>query len=146
MVVGSLSVGAPIIRSVLTPDHICIVSNAHVNLFAHSSTVTARQAIYDTANNPTGVCALGRNVAVFPARSEGQLQIIHFSEEKDDQGIRKVSKHKILPAHSSAIKAVCLTRDERLICSASATVRIQVLSSSSSRSFFPGHVDTFAHH
>ena len=120
--VSSISINQRIIRTILTSSHIGVVDAHHVHLYTHSVKAITHAASYDTADNPFGICALGRSRCVFPARSAGQIQIIEFHRDTDSPESISISSHKIVPAHNGALRALCLTRDEEIVCSASTTV------------------------
>jgi hypothetical protein len=71
----------------------------------------SRIATYETAPNPFGLCCLGETKLAFPGRTKGQVQIV-------DLATRKVS---ILPAHKSPLRALALSKDEKIIATASDT-------------------------
>jgi WD40 repeat protein len=66
-------------------------------------------ADYETANNPFGLCCLGKNLVVFPGLSLGQLRVF-------DLNTHNVS---IIPAHNSPLRAIALSRDEEMVATAS---------------------------
>ena len=121
--VGNITVDEPIVRALLTSHYIVVASNNHVHVYTHSTVNIKHLATYDTTDNPQGICALGRRFCVFPARSPGQIQIIQLSND-DEAAAGPAISHRIMPAHSSQLKALCLTADEEIICSASANVSI----------------------
>ncbi|RDA95357.1 hypothetical protein CP533_3481 [Ophiocordyceps camponoti-saundersi (nom. inval.)] len=67
--------------------------------------------VYETADNFLGLCCLAGNKAAFPGRTSGQVQVV-------DLATGNVS---IIPAHSSALKAIQLSSDGKLLASASET-------------------------
>ncbi|KJZ75213.1 SVP1-like protein 2 [Hirsutella minnesotensis 3608] len=67
--------------------------------------------VYETADNFLGLCCLSENKAAFPGRTPGQVQVV-------DLVTGSVS---IIPAHSSGLKALQLSRDGELLASASET-------------------------
>lgn len=124
--VGRLTVDEPIVRAVLTSRHICIIGAQHVNLYSHSKAEIVHIAKYDTCHNEKGVCVLGQKFCLFPARSAGQIQIIQLGDSNNELRERQIINHRILPAHTSVLRALCLTRDEEIICSASANVCLRI--------------------
>ncbi|PHH91671.1 hypothetical protein CDD83_10756 [Cordyceps sp. RAO-2017] len=67
--------------------------------------------VYETADNSLGLCCLSDRKAAFPGRTHGQVQLV-------DLATGNVS---IIPAHSSSLKALQLSRDGELLASASET-------------------------
>ena len=123
--ITALSVQEPIIRSILTLHYICIVTDCHVQLHIYTREAITLIGDYTTSSNIAGICAIGERTCVFPARSAGQLHVVRLGDKGNDK--RGVVSQKIIPAHSSALRALCLTRDEEIVCSASANVSIVVL-------------------
>ncbi|KAF0324511.1 SVP1-like protein 2 [Colletotrichum sp. SAR11_239] len=67
------------------------------------------QAVYETTNNPFGLCCLSEKTIAFPGRTVGQVQLV-------DIGTGNVS---IIPAHSSALRAIQLSPDGESLATAS---------------------------
>lgn len=108
---AAISTRSAIIRACITDTHLVIIMQNGVNLYQHQPSIE-KIASYDTTANPAGLCCLGRTTLAFPGRTAGQLQILHILS-------RKVS---IIPAHTSALRALALSADELIIATASATV------------------------
>lgn len=64
---------------------------------------------FETASNPFGLCCLGQAIAAFPGRTAGQIQLVELPS-------RNVS---IIPAHSSALRALDISPDGEILVSAS---------------------------
>lgn len=78
--------------------------------------------VYETADNYAGLCCLSDRRVAFPGRTVGQIQLV-------DLATNNVS---IIPAHSSALKAMQLSPDGELLASASETgtlIRVHTTSS-----------------
>lgn len=69
-------------------------------------------AAYETANNPWGLCCLSTKCIAFPGRTTGHVQLIEIP----------TGNVSIIPAHSSAIRAIQLSPDGELVATASETV------------------------
>ncbi|KAF9875094.1 WD repeat domain-containing phosphoinositide-interacting protein 4 [Colletotrichum karsti] len=69
------------------------------------------QAVYETANNPLGLCCMSEKMIAFPGRTVGQVQLVHTS----------TGNVSIIPAHSSALRALVLSSDGELLATASET-------------------------
>jgi hypothetical protein len=81
-----------------------------VNLYRFSSP-PEKIAIFETTNNPFGLCCLGDKVIVFPGRTPGQVQLVELAT-------RNVS---IIPAHGNPLKALELSKDGEVLATASET-------------------------
>ena len=68
-------------------------------------------------SNPFGLCCLGAEILALPGRSHGQVRLVELAD-------RNVS---IIPAHSSSLRAMALSRDGNFLATASENVRITSL-------------------
>ncbi|KAH9895405.1 WD40 repeat-like protein [Xylariomycetidae sp. FL2044] len=66
-------------------------------------------ARYETADNLLGLCCLTDKYLVFPGRTAGQVQVVQLATDS-------VS---IIPAHSSSLRALQLSRDGEILATAS---------------------------
>ena len=92
----------------ITRSHIAIVLLNSVNLYKFSTT-PEKLGAFETTNNPFGLCCLGKKTLVFPGRTPGHIQLVELVN-------RNVS---IVPAHSTPLRALDLSRDEEVLASAS---------------------------
>lgn len=69
-------------------------------------------SVFETADNPLGLCCLGERVLAFPGRTPGQLQIVEL-------GSGNVS---FILAHGSPLRAMDLSPDGEVLATASETV------------------------
>ncbi|KAF4124391.1 WD domain, G-beta repeat [Geosmithia morbida] len=67
--------------------------------------------VYETADNHHGLCRLSDRQVVFPGRTAGHVQIVELS----------TGSVSIIPAHSSALRAMQLSPDGELLATASET-------------------------
>lgn len=67
--------------------------------------------VYETADNLLGLCCLSDRQLAFPGRTSGQIQLVELS----------TGNVSIIPAHSSALKAMSFSPDGELLASASET-------------------------
>lgn len=67
--------------------------------------------MFETADNPTGLCCLGSMVVAFPGRTPGQVQIVEI-------GNGNVS---IIPAHGTPLRALELSPNGEIVATASET-------------------------
>ncbi|KAK5229774.1 Phosphatidylinositol 3,5-bisphosphate-binding protein [Exophiala xenobiotica] len=97
-----------VLRVCLTKSWIAIAIQNSIHLYKFSSP-PERTAIFETADNPLGLCCLGSRVVAFPGRSPGKVQLVEL-------GSGNVS---IIPAHTSALRAMDLSADGQLLATAS---------------------------
>ncbi|KAI9172351.1 SVP1-like protein [Paramyrothecium foliicola] len=67
--------------------------------------------VYETADNLAGLCCLSDKKIAFPGRTVGQVQLVEVA----------TGNVSIIPAHSSALKAIQLSPDGSLLATASET-------------------------
>ncbi|KAF2807308.1 WD40 repeat-like protein [Mytilinidion resinicola] len=106
----SLEFRTPVQRVRLSRGYIVVVLLNSVNLYKFSSP-PEKIAIFETTNNPFGLCCLGEKVMLFPGRTPGQVQLVELAK-------RNVS---IIPAHGNPLKALELSKDGEVIATASET-------------------------
>ena len=87
-------------------------------------------AAYETADNLLGLCCMSDKLIAFPGRTAGQVQLVEIA----------TGNVSIIPAHSSALKAIQISPDGELLATASETVRAPSLFVSPCLST---HVSTF---
>lgn len=83
-----------------------------VHIYAFSSP-PEKLSVFETADNPLGLCCLGSKIVAFPGRTPGQVQLVEL-------GTGNVS---IIPAHSSPLRAMALSPDGEVLATASEIVR-----------------------
>ena len=69
-------------------------------------------AVYETADNQSGLCCLTDKYLVFPGRTAGQVQVVHLANDSVT----------IIPAHNSSLRAIQLSIDGELLATASEKV------------------------
>lgn len=96
----------------LARDRIVVVlqNSVRVYAFAKPPDLLAR---YETADNLLGLCCMSDRVIAFPGRTTGQVQLVETA----------TGNVSIIPAHSSALRAVQLSPDGELLATASDNVR-----------------------
>ncbi|KAF7547630.1 hypothetical protein G7046_g8949 [Stylonectria norvegica] len=67
--------------------------------------------VYETADNMQGLCCLSDKKLAFPGRTAGQIQVVELA----------TGSVSIIPAHSSALRAMQFSPDGELLASASET-------------------------
>ncbi|KHO01357.1 WD repeat domain phosphoinositide-interacting protein [Metarhizium album ARSEF 1941] len=108
----ALEISAPgSVRGVqLGHERIVIVLQNSIRVYSFSKPPTLLH-IYETADNMLGLCSLSGKTAAFPGRTPGQVQLVELA----------TGNVSIIPAHSSALKAIQLSPDGELLASASET-------------------------
>jgi hypothetical protein len=69
---------------------------------------------YQTVENPYGICCLGTKHLAIPAITSGQVRLIELAT-------KNVS---LVPAHTSPLRALDISRDGQILATASETVSI----------------------
>ncbi|KAM3087932.1 Phosphatidylinositol 3,5-bisphosphate-binding protein [Clarireedia jacksonii] len=73
------------------------------------STSPEHWGTFETANNPYGLCCLNSTSVVFPGRTVGHVQVVELS----------TGNVTIIPAHSTSLRALDMSRDGEVLASAS---------------------------
>ena len=68
-------------------------------------------SVFETADNPLGLCCIGSKVLAFPGRTPGQVQVVELA----------TGNISIIPAHSTPLQALALSQDEEILATASET-------------------------
>ena len=95
----------------LSKSRVVVVLQNSVRVYAFVKQPTPL-AVYETADNQSGLCCLTDKYLVFPGRTPGQVQVVHLSNESVT----------IIPAHNSGLRAVQLSADGELLATASEKV------------------------
>ena len=82
-----------------------------VHIFAFSSP-PEKISVFETADNPLGLCCLGAKIVAFPGRTPGQVQMVEVA----------TGNVSIIPAHGSPLRAMELSPDGEVLATASETV------------------------
>ncbi|EXJ80545.1 hypothetical protein A1O1_08691 [Capronia coronata CBS 617.96] len=106
----TLELKTAVLRVCLTKSWIAIAIQNSIHLYKFSSP-PEKTAIFETADNPLGLCCLGDRLVAFPGRSPGKVQLVEL-------GSGNVS---IIPAHTSALRAMDLSADGQFLATASET-------------------------
>ncbi|OAA54904.1 WD40 repeat-like-containing domain protein [Cordyceps fumosorosea ARSEF 2679] len=91
-------------------ERIAVVLQSSVRVYSFSKPPNLLH-VYETADNLAGLCCMSDKKLAFPGRTAGQIQLVELSN----------GNVSIIPAHSSALKAIQLSPDGELLASASAT-------------------------
>ncbi|KAH8201819.1 hypothetical protein TruAng_003993 [Truncatella angustata] len=92
----------------LTRKHVAVVLQNSVRLYEFAKQPKSL-AMYETADNLSGLCCLTDKWLVFPGRTPGQVQVVELASEN-------VS---IIPAHTSRLQALQLSTNGELLATAS---------------------------
>ncbi|KAL3418956.1 WD repeat domain-containing phosphoinositide-interacting protein 4 [Phlyctema vagabunda] len=99
------------VRSVrLSRSHIVVALQNSVRVYTFASPPDV-WGVFETADNPFGLCCLSSKLLAFPGRTPGQVQIVEL-------GSGNVS---IIPAHGSSLRALDISRDGEVLATASET-------------------------
>ncbi|KAI4162957.1 MAG: hypothetical protein LQ342_003468 [Letrouitia transgressa] len=109
-VVITLEFHSRVHRVCLSRSRIIAVLQNSVHMYAFSSP-PQKISVFETADNPFGICCLGAKVIVFPGRTPGQVQMVEMS----------TGNISIIPAHGTPLKAMTLSPDGEILATASET-------------------------
>ncbi|KIW16934.1 hypothetical protein PV08_04124 [Exophiala spinifera] len=104
----TLELKTAVLRVRLTKSWIAIAIQNSIHLYKFSSP-PERTAIFETADNPLGLCCLGASLVAFPGRSPGKVQLVELVS----------GNVSIIPAHTSALRAMDLSADGKVLATAS---------------------------
>ncbi|KAL7910221.1 WD40-repeat-containing domain protein [Trichoderma velutinum] len=116
-----ISAHTPIRGMQLSRERIVVVLQNSVRVYSFAKPPELLH-VYETADNLLGLCCLSDKKLAFPGRTIGQIQIVELA----------TGNVSIIPAHSSALKAIQLSTDGELLASASETgtlIRVYATSS-----------------
>lgn len=95
----------------LSRSRIVVALQNSVHIYAFASP-PEKLLVFETADNPLGLCCLGSKIVAFPGRTPGQVQMVEI-------GTGNVS---IIPAHGSPLRAMDLSPDGETLATASEVV------------------------
>jgi WD repeat-containing protein 45 len=101
----------PVLGAQLSRDRIVIVLQNSVRIYQFAKPPNLLST-YETANNLWGLCCLASQRIAFPGRTVGQVQLVETA----------TGNVSIIPAHSSALRAIQLSADGELLATASEMV------------------------
>lgn len=90
--------------------HIVIVLQNSVRVYSFSKPPNLLH-VFETFDNPAGLCCLSERTLAFPGRSAGQIHLVELA----------TGNVSIIPAHSSPLQALQISLDGELLASASET-------------------------
>lgn len=108
----SLDFRAAVRRVRLSRTRIIVVLQNSVHVYVFSSP-PEKVSVFETTDNPLGLCCLGAKLLAFPGRTPGQVQLVET----------ETGNVTIVPAHSSSLRAIEISPDGELMATASEVVR-----------------------
>ena len=106
----TLELKTAVLRVRITRARIVVALQSSIHLYKFSSP-PEKSSVFETADNPLGLCCLGTKVVAFPGRSPGKVQLVELES----------GNVSIIPAHTSALRAMDLSRDGKYLATASET-------------------------
>ena len=97
----------------LSRNRIVVVLQNSVHVYVFSSP-PEKLSVYETVDNPSGLCCLSTKWLAFPGRTHGQVHLVDI-----ESGVVR-----IIPAHTSALRAIDISPDGAIMATASEVVRI----------------------
>jgi WD repeat-containing protein 45 len=110
----SLEFRTAVRRVRLSRARIIVVLHNSVHVYMFSSP-PEKISVFETADNPLGLCCLSAKLLAFPGRTPGQVQLVET----------ETGNVTIVPAHSSSLRAIEISPDGELMATASETVNAE---------------------
>lgn len=95
----------------ITKFRIVVALQNSVHMYTFNSP-PEKISVFETADNPLGLCCLGPKILAFPGRTPGHVQIVEIAS----------GNVSIVPAHSSPLRAMNLSSNEETLATASEIV------------------------
>jgi WD repeat-containing protein 45 len=111
----SLEFRTAVRRVRLSRARIIVVLQNSVHVYVFSSP-PEKVSVFETADNPLGLCCLSTKLLAFPGRTPGQVQLVET----------ETGNVTILPAHSSSLRAIEISPDGELMATASEVVSANI--------------------
>ncbi|KAL9101242.1 MAG: hypothetical protein Q9163_003475 [Psora crenata] len=99
---------SPVHRVRLSRTRILVALQNSIHIYVFSSP-PEKLFVFETADNPLGLCCLGSRIIAFPGRTPGQVQMVEIN----------TGNVSIIPAHSTPLKAMEMSRDGETLATAS---------------------------
>ena len=106
----TLELKTAVLRVRLTKSRIAVALHNSMHLYKFSYP-PEKSSVFETADNPLGLCCLGASIVAFPGRSPGKVQLVELES----------GNVSIIPAHTSALRAMNLSNDGKSLATASET-------------------------
>ncbi|KAI9814545.1 MAG: Phosphatidylinositol 3,5-bisphosphate-binding protein [Thelocarpon impressellum] len=94
----------------MSRTRIVVALQNSVHVYAFSSP-PEKLSVFETADNPLGLCCLGTRVLAFPGLTPGQVQLVETAR----------GNVSIIPAHAAPLRALELSPDGEILATASET-------------------------
>lgn len=113
--VAKIYTSLPAKRACMTESHVALVYDEGLLIYridlAAKELITfeSRLGKYPSASNPNSLCCLGDRYAIFPGRTAGQVNVLKLANRTNT----------IIPAHTTQLSALAVSRDESMIATAS---------------------------
>ena len=118
----TLEFRTPVYRVRLSRTRIVVALHSSVHVYSFSSN-PQKLSVFETTDNPFGLCCLNATTIVFPGRTPGQVQLVEVA----------TGNVTIIPAHAASLRALDLSRDGQILATASETgTLIRIFSTPSS--------------
>jgi hypothetical protein len=108
VVTTALEFKTPVQRVRISTTHLIVAQQNKVGIYK-MKVPPEKLAEYETANNPYGLCALGKSIVAFPGSNIGQVKLF-------DLNTGNVS---IIPAHDGPLRALALSKNNDMVATAS---------------------------
>lgn len=95
----------------ISRNRIFAILQNSVHVYSFSSQ-PEKLSVSETSDNPFGLCCLSSKLVAFPGRTPGQVQLVEI----------ETGNVTILPAHTSALRALAISPDGEIMATASETV------------------------
>ncbi|CAL3973052.1 hypothetical protein PZA11_005388 [Diplocarpon coronariae] len=109
-----IAIQIPVLTTVrgvrLSRTHVVVALQNSVRVYKFQSPAEL-WSVFETADNPLGLCCLTTKSLAFPGRTPGQVQLVELS----------TGNVSIIPAHGSALRAIDISRDGEILATASET-------------------------
>lgn len=112
----------------LSRTHIVVALQNSVRVYNFKSSPDL-WAVFETADNPLGLCCLTPKTLAFPGRTAGQVQLVELA----------TGNVSIIPAHGSSLRALDISQDGEILATASETVHMSPALSSCRSDWFRVH-------
>lgn len=92
----------------LSRNRIVVVLQNSVQIFVFTAP-PQKISVFETADNPLGLCCLSTKALAFPGRTPGQVQLVEIA----------TGNVSIIPAHGSSLRSIVISPDGEVLATAS---------------------------
>jgi hypothetical protein len=108
VVATAMEFNTPVQRVRISQTHLVVVQLNKVGIYK-MKVPPVKLTEYETANNPYGLCELGKSIVAFPGRTIGQVKLFDVT----------TGNVSIIPAHEGPLRAIALSRKGDIVATAS---------------------------